>query len=65
MEITYTVPDLSCAHCTQTVSSALGQVEGVESVTVELDTKQVVVRGDQLDDAALRVAIDEAGYQAA
>jgi copper chaperone len=63
--IAYTVPDLSCAHCTQAVSSELKQVGGVESVAVDLDTKLVVVRGDGLDDAALRAAIEDAGYEAA
>ena len=34
-------------------------------VEVDLETKLVVVRGDGLDDAALRAAIEEAGYEAA
>jgi len=42
----------------------LREVAGVESVDVDLDTKRVVVRGDRLDDQALRAAIDEAGYKA-
>ncbi len=64
-EVTYTVADMSCAHCTQAVSSELRQVGGVESVAVDLDTKLVVVRGERLDDAALRAAIEAAGYEAA
>jgi copper chaperone CopZ len=64
-EITYTVADMSCAHCTAAVGAELRQVDGVESVTVDLDTKLVVVRGEQLDDAALRAAIGAAGYEAA
>ncbi len=64
-EITYTVPDMSCGHCKQAVSSELEQVDGVDSVVVDLDTKLVTVRGDSLDEAALRAAIEEAGYKAA
>ena len=64
-EIPYTVPAMSCGHCKQSVSSALGEVVGVDSVDVDLDTKLVTVRGHDLDDAALRAAIDEAGYEAA
>jgi copper chaperone CopZ len=63
-EITYTVPDMSCDHCQQTVSSELAGVRGVETVDVDLDTKLVTVRGQDLDDAALRAAIEEAGYEA-
>ena len=63
-EITYSVPGMSCAHCEHAVSSELSKVEGVASVDVDLDTKLVVVHGSDLDDGALRAAIDEAGYEA-
>ncbi len=64
-EITYRVPAMSCGHCQQAVSSELEAVEGVQTVDVDLDTKLVVVHGNRLDDAALRAAIAEAGYEAA
>jgi copper chaperone CopZ len=64
-EITYTVPGMHCGHCERAVSCELQQVAGVESVQVDLETKVVTVRGAGLDDAALRAAIDEAGYEAA
>ena len=65
MEITYTVSGMSCGHCKSAVEQEVGQVPGVELVTADIDTKLVVVRGEGLDDAALRAAIDEAGYEAA
>jgi copper chaperone CopZ len=40
-------------------------LEGVEDVAVDLDSKVVTVRGRELDDAMLRAAIEEAGYEAA
>jgi copper chaperone len=64
-EITYAVPDMSCGHCKAAVSAELQEIAGVESVAVDLDTKLVVVRGDRLDDQALRAAIVQAGYRAA
>jgi copper chaperone len=64
-EITYTVPDMSCGHCKQAVSSELAEVAGVDDVDVDLETKVVTIRGHDLDDAALRAAIEEAGYEAA
>jgi len=63
-EITYSVPGMSCDHCKHAVSSELSEVEGVESVDVDLATKLVTIRGSELEDAALRAAIDEAGYEA-
>ena len=61
----YTVPAMRCDHCKRAVSEQLSAVDGVESVDVDLDTKLVTVAGSELDDAALRAAIDEAGYEAA
>ena len=65
MEITYTVAGMSCGHCKSAVEAEVGQVPGVESVNADVDSKLVVVRGEGLDDTALRAAIDEAGYEAA
>jgi copper chaperone CopZ len=62
---TYTVPAVHCAHCVASIREEVAEVEGVDSVDVDLDTKLVTVSGHALDDAALRAAIEEAGYQAA
>ncbi|HET8529315.1 MAG TPA: heavy metal-associated domain-containing protein [Gaiellaceae bacterium] len=61
----FVVPGMSCAHCERAVSEELAAVDGVEAVSVDLETKQVVVRGSALDDVALRAAIEHAGYEAA
>jgi copper chaperone len=65
MELTFTVPGMSCEHCVRAVSTELEQVEGVASVEVDLETKLVVVQGAGLDDMRLRTAIEDAGYDAA
>ena len=62
--ITYTVPGMSCAHCERAVSQELSTVAGVNEVEVDLGTKLVRVSGQVLDDAALRAAIEDAGYEA-
>ncbi len=65
IEITYSVPDMSCDYCERAVTSELLDVGGVQSVDVDLDAKLVTIRGANLDDAALRAAVMEAGYKAA
>ena len=65
MEATYVVPEMSCSHCEAAVSEAVSAVPGVESVTVDLESKRVEVRGVELDDGAIRTAIDAAGYDVA
>jgi len=62
---TYRVPGVSCEHCRASITEEVGAVDGVESVTVDLEAKLVEVTGAGLDDAALRAAIDEAGYDVA
>jgi copper chaperone len=62
--LVYSVPGLHCGHCERAVKDELGAVAGVESVDVDLETKLVAVSGRDLDDTALRAAIDEAGYEA-
>jgi copper chaperone CopZ len=63
--VTYTVPAIHCAHCAMSIREEVSEVEGVEDVAVDLDTKLVTVSGRELDDSALRAAIEEAGYEAA
>lgn len=58
---TYNVPDISCDHCVAAITGAVSPLQGVESVDVSVDAKTVTVAGD-FDDAAVREAIDEAGY---
>lgn len=63
--MTYTVPGMSCGHCKAAVAEEVSRVAGVERVDVDLERKLVTVSGSGLDDAALRGAIVEAGYEAA
>jgi len=63
--VTYTVPAIHCGHCAMSIREEVSEVDGVEDVAVDLDSKVVTVRGLELDDTALRVAIVKAGYEAA
>jgi copper chaperone len=63
---TYTVVGMTCGHCVQAVQSEIGGIAGVASVDVDLDTGRVVVSSTEaLDDAAVRAAVVEAGYEVA
>ena len=61
----YVVPGMHCSHCEAAVREELSAVAGVDSVTVDLETKRVEVSGESLDDAAIRESIEKAGYEAA
>jgi copper chaperone CopZ len=61
---TYTVSGMTCEHCVQSVSSEVRQVPGVSGVSVDLPGGRVTVTSERpVDDAAIRAAVDEAGYQ--
>jgi copper chaperone CopZ len=47
------------------IREEVSEVEGVEAVDVDLETKVVTISGRELSDEKLRAAIQEAGYEAA
>lgn len=62
-ETVYTVPDVSCGHCKAAIEGEVGALDGVDTVVVDIDAKQVTVVGSAGNDA-IRAAIVEAGYEA-
>jgi copper chaperone len=62
--LSFAVEGMSCDHCRVAITGEVSQVDGVQSVDVDLDAKVVRVSGTDLDPAAVVDAIDEAGYDA-
>ncbi|NOV31948.1 copper chaperone [Methylomonas sp. ZR1] len=62
--VTLNIENMTCAMCTVTIKKALQQVEGVQAVTVDYDTKTAAVTFDSMktDSAALIKATTDAGY---
>jgi copper chaperone CopZ len=61
---TYVVTGMTCGHCVSAVSGELSKLPEVVDVAVDLETGQVTVASDSpLDPAAVRDAVEEAGYQ--
>jgi copper chaperone len=58
---TYSVPGISCDHCKRAIEGEVSNVADVASVDVDVDARRVTVIGG--DDAEIRAAIDEAGYE--
>ncbi|PUA81274.1 heavy-metal-associated domain-containing protein [Nocardioides currus] len=60
---TLTVTGMTCAHCVASVTEEIRELTSVESVAVDLATGSVTVTSSQpLDPAAVRAAVEEAGY---
>ncbi len=64
-EKTYTVTGMTCGHCELSVREEVEELAGVESVRADHTTGTLVVHGNEVDDAAVRAAVAEAGYEVA
>jgi copper chaperone len=63
---TFTVTGMTCGHCVASVTEEVQEIPGVQDVSVVLETGAVTVTSDQeIDDAAVKAAVEEAGYQLA
>jgi copper chaperone CopZ len=63
---TITVEGMSCAGCASSVRAELSQLAGVTDVGIDLAAGTVTITSSApVDDADLRAAIEEAGYQLA
>lgn len=63
---TYTVQGMTCGHCVSSVTEEVSELPGVSDVRVDLDSGRLVVTSEQpLDAAAVRGAVEEAGYSLA
>ncbi|MCQ4922503.1 copper ion binding protein [Tissierella carlieri] len=63
MRKTLLVEGMSCGHCEKAVKNALGELDGVSKVEVDLATKKVEVEGEGLNDILIKGAIEDAGYE--
>jgi copper chaperone len=63
---TFTVTGMTCGHCVASVTEEVQEVAGVEGVDVVLESGTLTVTSSQpVDDAAVKAAVEEAGYQLA
>jgi copper chaperone len=62
-KFTVGVRGMSCDHCVKAVAGAVTAVPGVEQADVDLDSGEVAIAGENVDRAAVREAIVEAGYE--
>ncbi len=63
METKFTVPEISCGHCKETIESTINSLEDVETVNVDIDQKSVVINSSSdLDLSLISDMLDEQGY---
>lgn len=63
---TWTVAGMTCGHCVASVTEEILEIDGVDTVEVDLGTGSVVVGSAvALDEASVEAAVAEAGYRLA
>ena len=63
METKFTVPEISCGHCKETIESSINSLKNVETVNVNIDQKSVHVKSSSdLDLSLVANMLDEQGY---
>ena len=62
--IDYDVRGMTCEHCALSVREEVDEVEGVTGAAVDLASGRLTVVGAAIDDAAIKAAVAEAGYEA-
>jgi copper chaperone CopZ len=63
VERTYVLAGMTCGHCELSVREEVEELTGVESATADATTGRLLVRGETVEDAAVREAVTAAGYR--
>lgn len=60
----FTVPNISCGHCTMRIEKTLNALDGVSSVKAEVPSKAVSVEWDESKVGwdEMKAALEKAGY---
>jgi copper ion binding protein len=63
--VTYSVPAISCGHCTHTIETEVGELQGVQSVKAEEATKKVTITFDNpASEEKIKALLAEINYPA-
>lgn len=64
-QVVLKVDGMSCSHCVNAVTKAVGALPGIENVSVDLGGKTVTVKFDPAQSPldAIKSAIDDQGFE--
>jgi len=64
--VNYSVPNISCGHCVNTIQTEVSEMDGVQSVTADAATKMVEVTFDApASEESIKALLAEINYPAA
>lgn len=63
--LSYSIPNVSCQHCLNTIKAALETMPGVDFIEADIPNKILTIEGsNELDDDAIRAKLIQIGYPA-
>tara|TARA_Y100001972_G_C7434866_1_gene223614 strand:- start:296 stop:499 length:204 start_codon:yes stop_codon:yes gene_type:complete len=63
MAIKFNVPEISCDHCKSTIVNTLSNIESIESIDVDIETKDVTLESsNEVSLDLVKSLLDEQGY---
>jgi len=63
--VTYNIPNISCGHCVHTITTELGDLEGIKSVEANHETKTATVIFDNpANESSIKNILAEINYPA-
>ncbi len=63
--VTYNIPAISCGHCTHTIETEVGELQGVQSVKADEATKKVEITFDApANESIIKSLLAEINYPA-
>jgi copper chaperone len=61
--VTYSVPAISCGHCTHTIETELADLQGIQSVKADQTSKKVEITFDMpANEDAIKALLAEINY---
>ena len=64
MEKTIMIEGMQCNHCKMSVEKALGKIDGITEVEVDLEQKMAKIKTNKdIDDSVIKSSIEEEGYE--
>jgi copper chaperone CopZ len=63
MEQSFKVEGMSCKNCKAHVEREISEIDGIEEVTADLVTGEVIISGHSINEDQVKGAVEKAGYK--
>ena len=59
----FLVEGMKCKNCTSHVEKEIKQIQGIQDVAADFTSGHVSVKGDQISEDQIKLAVEKAGYR--